>query len=133
MKRFASILVALFACGGEDTQPPANTIEIAGTWSSNFGGTEVINESSWAEVPVVEYSNSDNFAVTRNPDDAEFNPGKFNKLVWTDPQNNSFYYCFVDFGRDTALAAKTSTHGADATNPEAGGCGMFSWTKLTRS
>lgn len=126
----AIVALASFGCGDEDTS--VTGIEVAGTWNSNFGGSETITDDAWNGAAIIEFDNTTNFVVTQTPADSEFNPSKFNKLVWTEPANNAFYYCFVDFGRDTAEQARTSTQTADATEPASSGCGGFSWTELSR-
>ena len=117
-------------CGGFAWTRLQKPIEIAGTWTSSFGGNETVTSYQWGGVTVVEYDNGANWAVTQNAEDAEFNPGKFNKIVWTEPEGGRFYYCWVDFGKDTAAEAKASTNTADASDPETSGCGGFPWTRL---
>ena len=121
------------ACGdGEDNTGPGDgqcqpgeggEIEIAGTWVSNFGGTERIDSETWGDLTVIEFDNCDNVAITQNADDAEFSPGAYNRIVWTEPEADSFYYCWVDFGLDSADDARDSTATADASDPETDGCG----------
>ena len=110
-------------------------IEVAGTWTSSFG-EETITSASWASsmvtAAVVEFDNDGNGAITQNPADADYAPEKFNKLVWTDPSGDTFYYCTVDFGLDTAEAAKATTKTADDKDPEKSGCGDYGWTKLVK-
>ncbi len=115
--------------GGSDagSQGP---LEIIGIWASNFGGEETISDSHWNQDSLVSYDNELNYVITQSSTSAQFNPGKFNKLVWTEPSENSFYYCFVDFGLDTAEAAKNTSKMADTTDPANSGCGGFAWTKL---
>jgi hypothetical protein len=60
-----------------------------------------------------------------------FNPSKFNRFVWTAITGGSFYYCTVDFGLATLNDALASTKTADDSDPDASGCGGFSWTKLS--
>ena len=56
----------------------------------------------------------------------------FNRIVWTEPDGGSFYYCTVAFGLPTLEDALNSTETADASDPETmGSCGAFSWTKLS--
>lgn len=112
-----------------------SAIEIVGTYDNNFGGTETITADTW-DVGVVQtiiaWDNAENWTVTQNPDDAEFSPSKFNKLVWTEPDaNGEFYYCTVTFDEETAEAARTTDKTADPSDPENTGCGGFAWTKLT--
>lgn len=105
-------------------------LEIAGEWKGEFGD-ENISVEDWSGAMVVEFDNDHNVAYTQYPEDAEFNPGKFSKLVWTEPTDEGFYYCTLDFGLDSLADAKDSAKTADAKNPEdMGSCGMFAWTKL---
>jgi len=117
-------MLALAACGSDE-------IEIQGTYNSSFGGMETITSTVWNGTPITSYDNDTNFAITQNPANSMFGASLFNKIVWTEKAGNSFYYCFVDFGQPTALAAETSTQTANASMPDTTGCGGFSWTKLT--
>jgi hypothetical protein len=131
----ASAPVGFIACGGTEELPPDPTrtaIEVAGTWSSSFGGTETITSTVWAGTPVVKFDNTANRAFLRNADDAMFNPGTYARLVWTEPSGGAFFYCWAAFGLPTLEAAETSTLTADPSAPERAGCGGFSWTKLSR-
>lgn len=120
-------------CGdGEDGGETGNAeIEIGGTWESSFGGTETISSEAWGDADVVSFDNDENVAITQNADDAEFNPGKFNRIVWTEPEDDSFYYCWVAFALDTEQEALDSDATADASAPDESGCGDFAWTKLS--
>jgi hypothetical protein len=137
---FLAFTFSLAGCGDDDPAGvPANTpagIEIEGTWSSDFGD-EIIAEESWssggAVAVVVDYSNTENVAVTRNPDDAAFSPGKYNRVVWTEVAGGAFHYCTTDFGLDSEEDAQSASTMADASDPDTSGCGgSFPWTKLTR-
>ena len=123
--------LAMPACGDEDDEPGTEMFELVGEWSSLFGD-ETITDTEWNGSAIVEFDEAMNFAVTQTPTSSQFKPGLFNKIEYTEPENDSFFYCFVDFGRDTAQEARTSTQTADASNPAVGGCGMFPWTQLTR-
>lgn len=125
---------ALTGCGDDDSTPSSeNTdeIEIEGSWSSNFGGTEDISSTSWSGSQITTFDNEENFAVTQSPDDSQYNPGKYNRNVWTEPADGVFFYCTVDFGLDSEADALATTADADASDPENGGCGGFSWTQLS--
>ena len=121
---FLGLALAVPACGSDE-------IEIAGTYTSSFGGMETITSMVWNGTPVRSYDNDMNFAITQNPADSMFGANQFNKIVWTEKAGKSFYYCFVDFGKPTAMAAETSTQTANSSMPDTSGCGGFSWTKLT--
>jgi hypothetical protein len=113
----------------------ASEIEIAGTWAGEFDDTEVIDSDTWefsyASAEIVDFDNSKNVAITKNPADAEYDPGKYNKIVWTEPKDGEFYYCTVDFGLDSVAEAKASEAEADETDLDEIGCGGFAWSKLS--
>jgi hypothetical protein len=116
---------------GGDGDGASGEIEVAGTYDSDFGA-ETIDASMWNGSDVVDFDNDDNWAITQNADDADFDPGKFNKIVWTEPSDTGeFYYCTVDFGLDSADEARDTELTADDSDPDSGGCGGFSWTLLT--
>jgi hypothetical protein len=104
-------------------------IEIAGMWAGDFGD-ESIDAQMWSGATVVSFDNAQNFAITQNPKDSMFDPGKFNKLVWTEPTAEGFFYCTVDYGLDTADEAKNSAKTADDSDPATTGCADFPWSKL---
>ncbi|MFO0722533.1 MAG: hypothetical protein U1E65_02040 [Myxococcota bacterium] len=124
---FLGTLFLATACGGS-AGPVHDTIELIGAWANDFGGDENITAAAWNEATIVEADNTNNTAVTQNPASDLFNPNKFNRVVWTEPTAEGFYYCVVDFGKLTAEAARTSTATFDAKSPATGGCGGFSWT-----
>ena len=122
---FLAVTLALAGCGGDDDDAPAaaagtggsggsggsgggNGIEIEGTWTSDFG-TDVIDDDTWSSdfgagpsvSAITQYSNEENVAITQNADDADFDPSKFNRTVWTEIAGDSFFYCTTDFGLDT--------------------------------
>jgi hypothetical protein len=124
------------ACGDdEDPVVTTGTLEIRGDWASDFG-TEVIGDESWtvtfeddsATSEVVEFSNEENAAVLLGSD------GKYQRNVWTDVEGDSFYYCTVSYGQESAQDAIDQSEPYDDTDPASSGCGTgdFFWTKLTR-
>ncbi len=121
-----TVCLASIRCGG-------GPIETAGTWTSNFGTEETITDEAWGAASLIEYDNDLNWAVTQNAGDDQYNPSKYNRLVWTEPNAGRFYYCTVDYGLETLAQAESSTQAADASDPASGGCGGFSWTELSRN
>jgi len=121
--------------GGDSPQPDvvAVPVSIMGTWSSNFGGYEEISDKQWNDMVMAKLDGAARVAITQNPADEKYNPGKFNKIVFTAPKDGSFYYCYVDYGKATAALAEASTQTADASTPDKGGCGGFAWTRLTQA
>ena len=130
---FLSGLLLLSACGADAE------LEILGSWKSNYDALEKIDATSWTSTSsgvtttysMVKFDNEANMVITQNASDASYDPDKFNKVVWTDIVEDTFYYCMVDYSQETAELAETSTVSADASDPENSGCGGFSWTQLT--
>jgi len=120
--------------GGADSKSgsEADALEIIGKYSDNFGGKQIITATTWNDATIADYDNDKNVVYTQYPDDDEFNPSKFTKTVYTDPDEaGSFYFCTVEFSLDTLMQAQESTATADDSDPDNGGCGQFSWTKAT--
>jgi hypothetical protein len=119
--------------GGAGGAPAAEPSELLGEWSNNFGGDESITATAWNTSRIAAYDNDANVVYTQLPPNDAYNPDKFTKIVYTEPQNDSFYYCWVEFSLDTLEAAQASPASADASSPDTGGCGgSFPWTKATK-
>jgi len=126
-------LLLLSACGADAE------LEILGSWKSNYEALEKIDATSWTSTSsgftttysMVKFDNEANMVITQNASDASYDPDKFNKIVWTDIVEDTFYYCMVDYSQETAELAETSTVSADVSDPGNSGCGGFTWTKLT--
>lgn len=117
-------------CEAPDEQEDG--LEVAGEWETNFGGQETITEEVWGPMLLTEYDNTTREAITQNAPDAEYGPNTYNVIVWTEPVDDSFYYCMVAFDQETVEEAREIEAEADASDPDNGGCGGFSWTKMTR-
>ncbi len=118
-----------------DTGSDAGTgpLEIIGVYASNFGSEEIITDERFNGAAIQRFDNGERWLVTQTSTSSSFNPGLYNRIAWTLPTGDIFYYCFEDFGLPSVEAAATSTMRADPSNPEDGGCGMFSWTRLRRA
>lgn len=130
------VLGLVVACGDDEettSVPPTTGFELVGEWATDFGD-QTITETDWSGSALVFYDNDANLAVTQTPTSADFFPGKFNKIEYTEPVNGAFFFCTVFFEYDTAQQARTSTLTADATDPTMGGCGVlsFPWTEMRR-
>lgn len=131
-----ALAAAVSACESttvNEPEPTPETIEVGGTWDDNFGGTTTISNEKWGSTTVTKFDNTTRFAITQNPATAEYFPGKFSKYVWTALKDNSFYYCTVEYGKDTAAEAENTTKVADANDLNGAGCGGFPWTKMVPS
>lgn len=110
----------------------AAPFELIGTWTTNFATEEVISAQKWGPQTIASFDNAKNVAYTQNPPDDKYGPNKFSKQVWTEPKGEVFYYCTVDYGKDSLELAKASTLVADDKDPDNSGCGDFGWTKMTK-
>jgi hypothetical protein len=123
--------------GGSSADAGAGGIEVAGSWSSDFGD-ETIDDTMWNGASIVSFDNAANEVITQDPpseDDAGVEiDGAFNKIVWTEVEGDAFYYCWVSFGQPTAADADANAMAFDDSDPDTGGCGDsdFPWTKLER-
>ncbi len=141
--------LVIIGCGdGEDETPPdaggpetPEGLEISGTWESSFGATEIIADESWDSIgadftsssEIVRFDNEQNSLVSKGPDFMDPEKDVFSRVVWTEPEGGSFYYCTVLYGRETLSEALIDAGVADPSDPEAGGCGDgdFPWTRLS--
>lgn len=138
------LATGMMACGEIDeaeNQAPENqeeeevqeeSIEVEGTWDTPFGTTEVIDDERWDFMDLIVFDNNERWAVTQNPDDSEYNPSLYNRLVWTPVEDDVFYYCYVDFALESVDEALNSEGEADENDLDGEGCGGFSWTQMTR-
>lgn len=131
--------VASVGCAGDDDEAAKNDttqthLEVAGNWeNTDFGEEDAIDDATWSQTfattmdfTITKFDNAANTVILEDPN------GKFNRWQWTDVSGDSFYYCMVDFGLDSAEDAENSTTTADDSDPETSGCGTFPWTKLTK-
>lgn len=124
---------AFGGAGGEGGAGVPSALEILGTWNNNYGGTEIITETAWGASALAAYDNGTNVVYTQFPASDQYNPNKFAKIVYTEVQNDSFYFCMVVYSADTLEAARADVTVPDATDPATTGCGgTFAWTKATR-
>jgi hypothetical protein len=107
-------------------------LEVAGLWDDNFGGWTLIDSEKWGDYAVNEFDNEANWAITQNAADDEYNPSKYNYVVWTEAaEDGSWWTCTVAFGIETIEAARTTENTSDDSDPANSGCGDFGWTKMT--
>ena len=109
-------------------------LEVGGSYTNQFEGTETIDSDAWNTAAVVSYDNTLNHAVLYTPEDAEWGANTYSKVVWLEPSwDGSVYYCTVAFDLESEEEALAAEDISDASDPETGGCGDFAWTKLTPS
>ncbi len=107
-------------------------IEVAGVWSSAFGGTEHIDGMGWTDSRLIAFDNAKNTAILRSPADDPYTANQYAKVVWTEPKDGSFSFCFVAFGLESAAKAEEAKDTSDPKDLDGKGCGGFAWTKLSK-
>lgn len=113
-------------------------LEIAGTYTDNYGGDHVITSTSWAQYGATtnfaftQYDNDANFAIAQNDAANTYSPNLFSRFDWTVDSSSQLWYCQTAYDAATEADA-LATAAADATDPATTGCGGFSWTSLTPS
>ena len=108
----------------------SGALEVAGFWESNWGGVTTITDEAWGSSAVAKYDNDENMVIVQSPPDDLYTPDQFAKHVWTEIADGSFWYCTVDFGKETAEEARNTAKEADDSDPANGGCDGFAWTRL---
>ena len=110
-------------------------LEIMGNGDNDWGGTEEITGDAWNGTAIVSYSNEDNWVITQNdaeqPEDSWAVASAFNKIVWTDVENDTFYYCWVAWDLATLEEAEAAENISDASDLTGAGCGGSPWTMVT--
>jgi hypothetical protein len=149
--------LGLVGCAEGDIAPApggdGDGIEIEGTWeNTDFGATQiyVIDGESWSAdygdgptvSDIVEFSNSERYAVLSGPDFMDPEKTVYSRNVWTEPAGDSFYFCTATFscetveltasgdGDDESIACNATM--PDETDLEGEGCAGFPWTKLSK-
>jgi hypothetical protein len=137
----AGACVLLAACGDTstdtdlppDTDPPVDdsALELGGVWEDNYGGWTFIDSEHWGSYAIHQYDNTENWAVTQNPASDEWNPEKYNLVVWTErTDDETWWTCTVGYGLETMEEALAFEDTSDDTDPATSGCGEFSWTQM---
>ena len=136
--------MSIAGCGASEspdsgtTESEVNTgLEIAGTWSDDFGGTHIIDEVMWrqegaygpAVFSVLSYDNAAAQIIAQNAADADYNPGLFSRFDWTWSADEVLYFCQSVFDAATEEDAAVGP-APDASAVDSTGCGGFAWTRL---
>ena len=109
------ILTPVLGCGDDDADGSSG-LEIAGVWKTNYDTQEVITQTTWNGSEIVHFDNETNVAVVQSPADAEYFPGKFSQLVWTEKAGARFHYCTSAFAPKhypEEIVKFANTRGAD--------------------
>lgn len=114
-----------------DTEVESDTPAIIGTYSDAWGGSQTINEDTWADgygaiFHISQYDNNGGFLIAQNDAANEYNPELWSKFQWT-TTDDALYYCQSIY--DAATEEDAMGANADASDLVTG-CGGFGWTEL---
>ena len=136
MRGFLAVLgaIAVWGCASEPSTRSADTsavqadeIELIGEWKTSTGEQAFITSENWGLDTIWAFDNEKNFVITQtamgNPDTV----GLYNKILWTDVVNNSFYACYALFGFESPEDVLAAGHEADNTDPANSGCNGLPW------
>ncbi len=107
-------------------------LAIAGDWVDDFGGSHAITDGAWTQTygrdsfgyTIASYDNDVGVVIASSDDD-----GTWSRFDWSFV-GETLWYCQTGFGLPSQQDAE-QTPAADASDPESGGCGEFSWSRLT--
>jgi len=117
---------------GDSPSTMTDELEIVGEYTDQFMTEQVITADEWNGAAIQEYDNDQNVVYTQLPEDDMFNPSKFNKIMYTQPEDDSFAFCIVVFDAETLADAKASDATADENDLEEG-CAGFEWSIATKN
>jgi hypothetical protein len=117
--------------GGTETDGEA--LAIIGNWVDDFAGMHAITETQWVQTfgadtftySIDHFDNDTHVVVAQSDDDMTWA-----RFDWSFAEGGTLYYCQSGFGLASPAEAD-ATAPADASDPVAGGCGMFPWSVLT--
>ena len=142
---FLLVILGSVACGESSDESDTNEEmvevtepEIIGNYMDDYMASHVISASSWTQsfgegIPSVfnfrKVDNEQDFLIAENDAMNEYSPSLFSRFDWVVVEGN-LWYCQTIFDAESAEVAE-ATPAADATDPSAGGCGMYPWSALS--
>ena len=108
-------------------------LEIAGEYSSSYGGTHLVGSSVWDQGEIMgkfnisSWDNSSDYLVAQNDSGNEYSPDLYSRFDWTF-DGTDIYFCQTVYDAATAQDAIDATP-ADSEDLDAG-CSENPWTKL---
>ena len=117
------------SCAGE-TLFADQTFELAGLWNDNYGSWTIVDDSAWGADAVRQFDNDANWAIIQSPEDNEYTPNQYSKVVWLDPDADGVWWmCTAALGLDTLDEAIAAENASDEHDLEMAGCNGFPWTR----
>lgn len=151
VRRMCSILivVALISIAGCMNDAKDNSeFDLTGTWTENVGWNSSVTthtfsfdfwkqsntKSAYLNKTIISIDNVSDYFIYRENDQDQFNPGKYGKVYWIESSSGMAYYCMIAYGKNSAEeAVNADISSLNASDPENGGCGGFSWSKIQRA
>jgi len=118
--------------GAETDTGEPTLLEIAGTYTTEWGQTITVSESEWTDesewgtfnFAIASYNNEKKYLVAQDGED-----DTWNRFEWTF-SSETLYYCQTVFGEEEEADADVAENLADADDLGAG-CGGYPWSSLT--
>jgi len=123
------------SCSGTSVIP-----SIAGQYTDNYGGREIVNKNAWRSPPSVWHicstDNENREIIAQNGEHNSYFPGLYSRFEWVREEvSHDLWYCQQVYNASTEEDASSYPR-ADSSNPSVGGCGIpsndFPWTQLIK-
>lgn len=119
--------------GGSGGESATGALAIEGSYVDEYMGHHVVTSSAWTSSGAVyhisAFNNAQHWVVARNDQANGFFPCLWSRFDWTE-KGGVLYYCTTAYNAESEEAALAAP-AANASDPEATGCGNFPWTSLT--
>lgn len=122
------------AAGAGGCQTPAldREISIGGVYQDDYGFSHRVSDDAWvsgdSRFEVLDWSNDERWIVVHNDPDNEFNSDLYSRFEWT-WDGDVLFYCQSVYDAPSEANARSRAR-ADGDDLY-GGCGGFSWSRLT--
>jgi hypothetical protein len=108
------------------------TLEIAGSYTDDYGNTHEITGDTWTTMGsvfhITQFDNDQDFLVAQNDSANEYNPDLWSRFDWVFDGDSNLFYC------QAAYAASSEQEALESTSADRGdletGCGGFAWSGL---
>jgi len=134
------LLSTLLCCGAESGEQDileditiSPTFELAGEWETSTGEQAFISDTMWGLDSILSFDNTENYVFTQTASNAAGGANAYNKIVWTDIVNDSFYACYALFGYASLVDLERAAYEVDSSDPEVSGCNGMPWFLFVRT
>lgn len=118
-------------CGNFSWSVLTAALDIRGTWVDSFGGSHVVDETTWTQnddtYVIASYDNTTQTLIAQNGPDNAYDANLWSRFDWAESAG-TFYFCQTAFNAASAQAAQ-ATAAANAADLDAG-CAGFGWSSF---